>query len=291
MRKPNFFLVGGAKCGTTSVAQWLAEHPEIYMSPVKEPDYFYPGGMTTTLEAYEELFSDAGPHHVAVGEASVRYLSSVTAIRSADAYAGPEARFVVIVRNPIDMAESLHAQRLYSASEDIADFEKAWRMQSARRQAGFRWPRDWYTPEVNLYGEVCRLGSQCRRLVELVGRERVLILTLDDIKADPGAEWVRLQQFLGVREDGREQFYSVNERKSIRSHFTYRLLIRVAAMKRQVLGERSLGVARLVNRFNVSPAGPGSTMSPAFREELRAYFDEEIALLSELTGKDLSNWR
>jgi len=82
MKKPNFFILGAPKCGTTSLAMWLSEHPNIFMCPIKEPHYFNTDGLQRikTLEQYESLFTDAKPEHVAVGEASTHYLYSKEAV-------------------------------------------------------------------------------------------------------------------------------------------------------------------------------------------------------------------
>jgi hypothetical protein len=76
VKTPNFFILGAPKCGTTSLAAWLAAHPAVYMSPLKEPAYFAadlkvdrPGP-----QEYRALFSAAGDIHLAVGEASTCYL-------------------------------------------------------------------------------------------------------------------------------------------------------------------------------------------------------------------------
>ena len=80
MKKPNFFIIGAPKCGTTSLASWVSEHPSVYMSPLKEPDYFHANEKIGSLKEYEQLFEGAGPEHITVGEASVRYLYSQVAV-------------------------------------------------------------------------------------------------------------------------------------------------------------------------------------------------------------------
>ena len=110
LRKPNFFILGAPKCGTTSLAAWLGEHPNIFVSSEKEPNFFNTEdkrGITNTLEQYEDLFREAGTEHVAVGEATVWYLSSPEAIDRILKY-NSDARFIVMVRNPLEMAPALH---------------------------------------------------------------------------------------------------------------------------------------------------------------------------------------
>src|SRR5262245_35065298 len=84
MKKPTFFIIGAPKCGTTSLAAWLADHPDIFMSPTKEPHYFNTDHKRylNSLAGYEQLFEDATDRHSAVGEASVWYLYSANAVEN-----------------------------------------------------------------------------------------------------------------------------------------------------------------------------------------------------------------
>jgi hypothetical protein len=84
LRKPTFFIIGAPKCGTTSLAAWLGTHPDAFMSPTKEPDFFNTDDRqgVTSLSEYEELFREARNNHIAVGEASVWYLSSSHAVHN-----------------------------------------------------------------------------------------------------------------------------------------------------------------------------------------------------------------
>lgn len=290
--KPNFFLVGGAKCGTTSLANYLACHPNVFLPEEKEPDFFYPGGKVRDLTEYEAIFENAdAASHMAVGEASVRYLASPTALRSASDYAGPSSKFIVIVRNPVDMARSLHAQRLFTSNENIQNFENAWNAQEKRRETGYAWPANWYTPEINLYGEFCKIGTQLSQLIQIVGASRVLVLFLDDLSANPKAVWRQTQQFLGVPDDQRDRFEVFNRRKSVRSHRLNNLINSLGKFReRTPLRRRSFGVLRALKSMNRTTESLHSD-DLAFRRRLDHFFSDEVALIESLTGRDLSAWR
>ena len=124
MKKPDFFILGAPKCGTTSLADWLREHPSIFMCGPKEPHYFNSDSEhhgAVDLPHYESLFEDADDSHLAVGEASVWYLVSETAVDNILQYQ-PRARFIICIRNPVEMAVSLHDQKRFSGDEPIANF-------------------------------------------------------------------------------------------------------------------------------------------------------------------------
>lgn len=130
MKRPNLFIIGAPKCGTTSLSRWMGQHPEIYFCPKKEPHYFNTDGMQTvkTLDEYERLFESATDTHRVVAEGSTHYLYSSVAVPHILKY-NPDAKFIVCLRNPVEMAPSLHSERLSWGRETVKSFEKAWDMQ------------------------------------------------------------------------------------------------------------------------------------------------------------------
>ena len=121
MNKPNFFLIGAQKAGTTSLSRYLSQHPEIYMSPVKEPFFFMTEGMdgaeSTTvnkISEYLRLFDNI-KNEVIIGEATSIYLACPWVPRRISEMI-PDAKLIAILRNPIDRAWShylMHAREGY----------------------------------------------------------------------------------------------------------------------------------------------------------------------------------
>lgn len=127
MTLPNFLVIGAHKAGTTALYNYLKQHPQVYMSPAKEPRFFAlegknlkflgpkkdPGNRCrfTTLEAYRELFQGVSSE-VAIGEASTLYLYSQEAPKRIQHYI-PDAKLIAILRNPIKRAYSnfVHAMQ------------------------------------------------------------------------------------------------------------------------------------------------------------------------------------
>lgn len=291
IRKPDFFILGAPKCGTTTLAQWLAEHPEIYFSPRKEPHFFNTDGApsTLTLDEYEAYFAGADERHVAVGEGSTHYLASHVAVPQILEYS-PDARFVVCLRNPVEMAPALHNECLRQGWEVERSFEAAWHLQ-ARRRAGERVPRmaARTDPGRLQYGRRCRLGEQLERLYGWVERERVLPVLLDDVKQDPGREYRRVLDFLGVSDDGRDSFPVANVSRRLRS-VAFAKTIRATILARDALGIRGdWGIANKFRRWNAR-ADANPPLSPEIREELRAYYADDIERLATLLDRDLSHW-
>src|SRR6266498_2750548 len=98
--KPNFFIVGAPKCGTTALYEYLRRHPHIFMPKLKEPHFFaldlgHP--MVKTEVHYASLFADSTKEHMRVGEASVYYLYSAVALPAIHAF-NPDAKIIAMVR-------------------------------------------------------------------------------------------------------------------------------------------------------------------------------------------------
>jgi hypothetical protein len=289
--KPNFFILGAPKCGTTSLAIWLAEHPQIYMSPIKEPHFFNRDGMyvTETLEEYEALFAGVEKHHLAIGEASTHYLYSREAVPRILQYQS-DAKFIVCIRNPIEMAPSLHAERVWNGMEVIKDFEKAWRLQESRRKGKFIPATVRRDPERLQYGEYCKLGEQLKRLYSIVSRDRVLVLVLDDMAQNPAQEYRKVLQFLGVDDTFQPEFKIYNSRKEVRWPFLS-FLFRYASQMRRTLGfKRPLDLYNKIQfSFNAIQA-ERYVLSASMRAELVSFFAQDIALLSQLLNRDFTKW-
>jgi hypothetical protein len=289
MIPPNFFIVGAPKCGTTSLAAWLAAHPAIYMPALKEPAHFAADlkPRRPDRRAYAALFAAADGRHRAVGEASTCYLFSQVAVPAIlDQCAAP--RFVVCLRNPIEMVRSLHQQLLFDLYEDVRPFEDAWRLQRARSE-GERVP--WTCPEPWLlaYESRCRLGEQVARLLRQVDRSQVLFVLLDDLQDAPGREYRRVLAFLGVDDDGRASFPVLNRAKDTRSRLV-KLGVRFLSELRCAVGVTvRIGIRPVLDRLNTRPVTL-APMTNAVRDDLRACFAADVSLLGALVGRDLSHW-
>lgn len=299
-RRPNFFILGAPKCGTTALSEYLRRHPRVFMSMPKEPhffggdfDYYHAPGLRTE-QHYLGLFAEAQPEHLAVGEASVWYLYSRTAASEIAAFA-PDARAIVMLRNPVEMMPSLHSQLVYTVDEDVRDPAAAWALQESRR-AGRDLPPGVRVPEFLQYGAACSLSGQLARVFESIPRERVKVIVFDDFREDPGRVYRETLAFLDVPDDGRTDFPRINPNTVHRAPAVARLtqrppksaLAAARALKR-VTGIKRLGMMEKVRRRNRVEADR-APLSPEFLDELATYFRSDVAALSELLDRDLTHW-
>jgi len=283
MQKPNVFILGAPKCGTTSLADWLAEHPQVYFSPIKEPYFFnYDYGFRRPwrLERYERLFEGAGESHRAVCEASTRYLYSRTAVPAILAYADAP-KFIVMLRNPVRMAPSLHEQAVFSGAEDEEDFVRAWRLQRERLYYASV-PKHCRDPQVLQYGTLCKLGEQLERLYRQVPREQVHVIHLEDMQADPRGEYRRLLDFLGLDDDGRETFPVANQAKARRLPWLMHGVQRTNELIK-ALGVPPLRVGLTAFLYaKLRKTRPRAPLSAETTRMLEEYFAEDLRLLEKL---------
>jgi hypothetical protein len=297
--KPNFFIVGAPKCGTTALYEYLRLHPNIFMPAVKEPHYFardlgtYP--MIKTPEAYADLFAASGPEHLRVGEASVYYLRSAVAIPAIREF-NPDARLIAMFRNPIDMVHSFHSQLLYVSEEAEPDFATAWRLQE-RRGAGLDIPPACREPWLLQYAEVGRFGSQAERLLSIFPRAQVKLILYDDFAASPRRVYDEVIDFLGLPRDERTEFPRINENK--RARITWlrdffqkpppALRRAVRRVKQAAGGEGISAVKRKLVAMNTVKERR-APLSPELRAELADTFRGEIELLGRILERDLRHW-
>jgi len=299
MRKPNFFIVGAGKCGTTALYSYLRSHPNIFMPRFKEPLFFasdlHEGRrFVPTFTEYLQLFRKAKPHQIAVGEASPGYMFSRVAIPKIREF-NPDAKLIAMVRNPIEMTQSHHRQALYNLNEDEEDFERAWRLQEVRR-SGERIPSTSRNPVFLQYAKVASLGEQVKRLFEVFPREKVMLIVFDDFVRSTLSVYKAVLEFLGVPYDGRTYFPAVNVRKAHGSISFAKLVMRppqflnrIAVWMRKLLRTHQLGIGTALTKL-ARKRVEKKPLSHEFKQELAETFCKDVKLLSRILDRDLSNW-
>ena len=282
--KPNLFIVGAPKCGTTAWAQYLGDHPAIFFPEVKEPHYFAtdfpPQRRFTDYAKYEALFADARSERV-VGEASVGYLYSTKAAEEIHAF-DPDAKILIFLRNQEDYLRSWHNQLLYNGTEIVKDFKTAWSMSGNRPLETIS--RHCLQPRILDYKAVGRFAEQVEPYLRLFGADRVRIYHFDTWIAEPRTIYVDILDFLGVDDDGRTDFPPVNEARHHAGSGKMVDVVRSPAFRsaaklfRRIAGKQVLGWGELALRLS-SRKGYAQPRDPKLSEEIRSYFAEDNARL------------
>lgn len=294
--RPNLFIVGAPKSGTTAVYTYLRQHPDVYMCPLKEPYYFGQDLLYHRLERrtraeYLALFADARGEAV-IGEASVTYLLSVSAAGEIRAFC-PEAKIVIILRNPVEMVYALHSQLLFTQVENLARFEDALGAEEERKSLE-RIPEKCTIVNFLFYREFANYSAQVERYLSAFGPDQVKIIIFDDFKADTARTYRDLLHFLGVDSGIEPQTYAVINRNKVRRAGWFRAasqhpLIRGAGRKlipsrtqRQRIGDKLSWIT--VQHESRPP------LDEEIRRDLQRSFLPEVERLSALLRRDLTYW-
>lgn len=300
MSLPNTFLIGAPKAGTTTIAGWLAAHPEVWFSVPKEPFYWaadYPRlrehyGFATRAQ-YEALFVGAKADEAKrLAEGSTVYLYSDRAVPDLMA-AVPAARVIVAVRNPLDLVVSYHRTQVVALNETRTDILVAWR----GAMAGTPAPGKPLDPKLLDYPRVARLGHALELVLSVVPREQVHVVVFDDLVANPRGEWAKLQQFLDLEPVDRPALERRNSSdKAARFPALRRLLHRppepLEAPIRALRGWSRASSSPTVEKVKHAMwrTSPPPRADPAMRVELMDALEEDVALLGGLLNRDLSHW-
>lgn len=194
---PNFFILGAAKCGTTSLYYALKQHPEIYLSAIKEPSFFSTGFQVVRNPVeYFNLFPEQ-PGKKRYGEASHVYFSSPeTAPVLRQLF--PDAKFLLIARNPVHRAHSLYQHMRRAGDEPLPTFELALAEEDPRfTDPGFRARCPQYFWNY-MYCRTSMYDVQLRNYLEHFPREQFLVLTLGEWQSDPVRWQAEIFRFLKV---------------------------------------------------------------------------------------------
>ncbi len=301
VRRPDVFIVGAPKCGTTAMDKYLASHPDIFMGK-KEMNvfgqdlHFGRQFYRRDLSEYLNEFNGRnGQGHA--GEASVWYLFSTRAAEEIKAF-NPEARIIIMLREPSEMIHSLYHQFRFDGNEHLSTFEEALAAEEARR-AGRKFGRQTYFAQGLQYRDTARYAEQVRRYFEVFGRSRVHVILYEDFAADVGACYRAALEFLGVdSEQGERNFEIVNGNKTVKNPAIRALLgdrwIRSAAVSIARKLPRPIfdfmhDLERRVWKMNARPM-KRAPLDPELGAALRREFAPEVECLGALLGRDLSHW-
>jgi hypothetical protein len=300
IQQPNFFIIGAPKCGTSSLAHYLSEHPNVVFSSPKEPNYWATDFVklrkfynVETLEKYLSLF-ESTKNALAVGEGSTNYLRSETAVENILQF-NPNASFIVMLRNPVEVVYALHNTLLYAMNEDVKDFETAWALQEERRR-GNHVPDTCLAWQYLQYREMADFSGQLKRFMALVPEQQRMIIFFDDFVRDVPSVYRDVVSFLGLPMDSRTDFPVVNDSKKPRLQLLHRLIRRPPKwLARPIDGFRNYlctcrgGIVQVI-RNSLKVSSRRNALRPEFRRQLESEFQKTVSELEEIFGRDLSHW-
>ncbi|WP_433789994.1 sulfotransferase family protein [Actinoplanes sp. CA-252034] len=301
MSLPDFLIAGVPKAGTTALHAALTGHPDLYLSPVKEPKFFLsdgppptvggPGDVQTYQEhiwrrpAYERLFA-AAPPEALKGEATPFYLYDLKAHDRIQALI-PDVKLIILLRDPVDRAHSNWTHLWVAGLEEEADFLAACRAEESRKAR--HWADFWHYIGLGLY------GRQLQHLYQRFSRDQVLLLRYRDLKDNPAETLDRVCSFLGVRTG----ILTAIPKENVNRHYVedngVNRVLRGLLRAGGDFGHRFPVPLRLAARGPLltllhRTKGNRPVTTPEERAALLPYFSEDIALLQDVTGERYDDW-
>jgi Sulfotransferase family len=301
----DFAIVGQPKSGTTALAEFLARHPQICMSFPKEPVYFATDLMEEsdafygsrryfefrTEQDYGALFGHCRRGQLR-GDASTPYLLSKVAASNIGTV-NPDAKIIVMLREPVSFMHSLHMEYVNETLEDEADFARALEKEPLRK-AGRCIPARVRCPSYLFYRERARYSGQLARYYAVFPPENVLVMTMEEFRRDNEGHYRNALGLLGVDPHYVPPFGVVHASRAPRSRRLNQVL-NTPAFKRvlfKALGPRRYTALQKRVAGLVMKEQPRPELSPVLERELRDEFCAEVDRVSELVGRDLRPvWR
>ena len=295
MPMPNMIIVGAPKGGTTTLHYVLAQHPEIFMSEIKEPGFFWAYGqevrlqgpssillkhrVINQLESYQALFEGVTSEKV-IGESSASYMFHPRSPELIHQFI-PGAKLIFILRQPADRAFSSYTQYLRDGVEPCSDFADA----VEEEQQG---KRDNWTFGRHLQYGFYYAALQC--YLEYFERQQMHISLYDDLHDDPDGLLRSIFHFLDVDQDfvpdltHRHNVSGVIANPLMRLFWTQTNQLRAAI--------RPLTTQKMRHAFSewVFSSAKKPAFAPELRQELTQYYREDIEQLQEFLDRDLSRW-
>jgi len=288
---PSFVIIGAAKAGTTALYWYLSDHPQVFMSPVKETNYFAFGlgddgkplygdpdlhrFPVQTSAAYEELFSGAG-EALAVGEASPIYLEcpqSAARIREAL----PTARIICGLREPVDRAYSDYLMFLRTRGRRL-DPDRDLTAAS-----------DWARPDSH-WMQISRYHEALSRYFDLFPREQIHVFLFEDLRADSLGCVRDIYRSVGVYPGFAPDLETPHNVGGMPSSRTLEKVFTSGSVRKAVepwIPQRAADVARRLRTKNLKKAPP---LPKELKAELSRHFRDDIGKTSELIRRNLDHW-
>ena len=298
--KPNLFIVGTPKSGTTSLYHYLKQHPEIFMSDPKEIGYFCKdltkeadnfygkAGHTPykTLEQYLTLFKNSENYKI-VGEASTSHMFSKVAAKEIKKF-NPNAKIIIGLREPAEFLYSLHAEYVYACREPELNFEKALNLEKKRIE-GIGLKKRMIVPSKLIYSNRVKYFEEVKRFHDTFPKNQIKVFIFDDLKKNPYKVYEEILDFLDVKDKNfKPNFEITNVNKSIRNHFIARITknIKINYYLRKILPMKIMSpIGIWINQKN-SKYGKKKPINYKLKRNLQIKYKPEVEKINEFLNKE-----
>ena len=283
---PNLYILGFPKCGTTSLANWIGQHPSIFVPEVKEPHHFNTDQnyvKTPNRSDYLSFYDNSDQFSFTV-DASVYYAYSDAAIKSILSE-NQQAKFIICLRNPSTMMPSLFLQQRRAGMETFETFDEMWSLHDDRLASGV-FPPGATDPIHVDYKTTCSIGSRVSDLMQIIPQDQLICVTLEEMEINPLGVLKAVWAFLGVAGDVPIDTQHLNKARS-RKFPVIGSAIRVAAKVRKRLGITiSFGILTTLDEFFMKPAKV-EHLSENIRDEIDHFSNTQIKILNKALEREV----
>jgi hypothetical protein len=297
MRWPDFYVVGAPKCGTTSLYHYLRQHPQIFLPDEKEPHYFGADLIWRKRLVPRENYSDYYrnvPDECVAGDMSVFYLMSHKAAREIREVR-PDAKIIVMLRDPMKVVRSLHRMTLKTGAETIIDLGKAIAAEDGRRRNGSGIdPSNPGLEQAIYYSEVGRYVEQIERYIVEFGFDSVHVILFEDFATQTLTEVAGVFEFLGVDCGFKPKIEIHNAARQITNDSFWRFvkhpMPRLRTLWQRLLPRKLRGYLLHAAEKLYSKPSEDNDLDVALKAKIRAMYIDDVTRLERLLGRDLSHW-
>lgn len=289
MVKPNFFIVGQTRSGTTTLYHHLRQHPEVFIVHTGSgftPQFFGKFPTVNTEEEYLKIYSEV-KNEKRIGEKNTDTLIDLESAEQIHHYY-PDAKIIINLRNPIDVMLSVHNLMVNAAAvEKIIDFEKALDAEKIRLEEELKNPGT-HNPFL-FYRKTARYVDQVKKYVDIFGLENIHIQIFDDFKKNPIKEFQIICRFLDIDDTFVPAMEHYNKRRVSRSKTLQSLVNKTGGTKfRKIIRK----IPKIQNAYNLinRPYATKDQISNELKEQMKKELKPEIEELSKLIKRDLTFW-
>ena len=273
MKKVKYFIIGAPKSGTTSLRSILNEYFDTYIPSPVEPNYFC-DDLTQNIKKFKYTsFFKKNKKKKILGEKSTWYLASKNAVKNIQRY-NSEAKFIAIIRNPVDMFFSLHNLLCALNIENETDPEKAWKLSLNKKRKKKNFLLD--------YEYMCKTGSQLKYFKKKMHiKKNLMIVSFDDFISNQQITVFKIAKFLNLKLIKKYDKINVKENPSLNN-----FLMKISNFNNKIIKIRIVQslIRIFLIKFNII-ISKRENKNFTFKKKLYNYFSDEIKIISKIFDK------
>lgn len=301
MKKVNLFIIGTPRTASSTLYFYLKQHPEIFMSHPKQPNYFNKDQVeearnymsknkifpfTLSEKEYEKMFKDSKNEKV-IGEATVNYIYSNVAAEEIKKY-NPDAKIIVTFREPISFLKSFHNQLFFTAVEDEFNFERALMLEEDRKNGKYI-PKNARFPSQLYYNDMIQYTKHLKKFYELFDEKQIKVIIYEDFKKDNIKVLKEIFEFLEVNPNFEPELTYLNAQKKLKSAKLQKVSAFVSSWYKLIYKTLPGSVYQIVkkNYEKLMKSKSKDDISSELKMRLKQKYKPEVEKLSEFIGRDL----